>query len=91
MPIPRKKVRLSMLKASESKHLRFESMSNMFPGNSRVEDIPLNLKEKIDASVASKQSKVYAAKRLSRFFELDIVIKILGVVIFSRHFPPVEK
>ena len=55
---------------------------------SKQNEIPLNDKERIEASVCSKESKIYAAKRLSNFFEIDLTLKIFGVVVFSWHFPP---
>lgn len=58
---------------------------------SKEKEIPLNEKERIDASVLSKDSKIYAAKRLSNFFEIDLTLKIFGVVVFSWHFPPRSK
>ena len=67
--------------------------SNLFPGcdyDPGMDNVTPNDALKIDASVASKESKVYAARKLSQFFELDISIKILGVEIFSWHFPPVK-
>ena len=51
-------------------------------------EIPLNVKERIDASVMSEQSKIYAAEKLAPLFEIDVTIKIFGRVIFSWHFPP---
>lgn len=47
--------------------------------------------ELIDALNQSKQSKIFAARMLSKWFEIDISIKIFGVTVFSWHFPPVEK
>ena len=88
--MPSKKERLSMLKASESKHLKFEDMS-MFPGNSREEFIQTNDAERIDASVASESSKIYASQKLAKFFEIDVTLKIFGHVIWSWHFPPDSK
>lgn len=35
-----------------------------------------------------KDSKIYAAKRLAKFFEVEVTLKILGVVVFHRQFPP---
>lgn len=67
-------------------------MSNMFPGSSRNEnsDIKPNDAEKIDSIVASKESKFYAAKRLSKFFEIEVNLKIFGNLVWSWHFPPSE-
>ena len=60
----------------------------MFPGSERANEISPNDKERIDASVASKESKLYASKKLARFFEIDLTLKIFGQVVFSWHFPP---
>lgn len=51
-------------------------------------DVRPNDAAQIDASVASETSKVYAAKKLAGFFEIDLTIKIFGHVIYEWHFPP---
>lgn len=61
---------------------------SMFPGNVRSETIEPNEAEKIEASVASKESKLYAARKLSSFFEVDVTIKMFGHIVWSWHFPP---
>lgn len=38
----------------------------------------------------TRENVVTRAKKLSKWFELDIVIKIFGVVIFQWHYPPEE-
>lgn len=52
--------------------------------------IPIADASKIEASLASKESKVYAFKKLSKWLEMDITIKIFGVTVFTWHFPPSE-
>lgn len=54
----------------------------------KLNEIPMNDKERVDASVLSEQSKIYAAEKLAPLFEVDVTIKIFGRVIFSWHFPP---
>lgn len=67
---------------------KFKTMS-MFPGLKRNEEIiPQNDAQKIDASVASEQSKVYASQKLAPFFELEVTLKIFGHEVFKWHFPP---
>ena len=46
--------------------------------------------EKIEASLASKASKIFAVRKLLRWFEIDLTIKILGVQVFHWHYPPEE-
>ena len=41
--------------------------------------------EKIEASLASKASKIFAVRKLLRWFEIDLTIKILGVQVFHWH------
>lgn len=59
-------------------------MNNYFEGMSQFEDD----KQKIDASVNSEESKIYAFKRISKWFELDLTIKMFGHVVYHLHFPP---
>lgn len=46
--------------------------------------------EKIEASLVSKASKIFAVRKLLRWFEIDLTIKILGVQVFHWHYPPQE-
>ena len=46
--------------------------------------------EKIEAFLASKASKIFAVRKLLRWFEIDLTIKILGVQVFHWHYPPLE-
>ena len=54
-------------------------------------EIPFSDKERIEASVASERSKIYAAERLAPLFEVSVTLKIFGRVIFEWHFPPQSK
>lgn len=54
----------------------------------KLNEIPLNDQARVDASVLSEQSKIYAAEKLAPLFEIDVIIKLFGRVIFSWHFPP---
>lgn len=47
--------------------------------------------EKIEASVASESSKIYAAEKLAQFFEVVVTLKIFGHVVFQWQFPPQSK
>lgn len=48
------------------------------------------LKERINAAVESKDSKIFAASKLSQWFEIELTIKIFGVTIVKFNFPPTE-
>lgn len=61
---------------------------SMFPGCSSSNVVRPNDAERIDASVASKESKIYACSKLARFFEVDVTLKIFGHDVFSWHFRP---
>ena len=54
------------------------------------ENITPNEAERIDASLESKESKIFALTKLSRWLEIDVTLKIFGVTIFQWHFPPSE-
>lgn len=54
----------------------------------KKDEIPMNLKERVDASFLSEESKVYASEKLAPFFEVLVTLKIFGRVIWSWHFPP---
>ena len=47
-----------------------------------------NINDRIRQSADSNESRIYAAKKLSKFFEVDITLKVFGQVILSLHFPP---
>lgn len=66
------------------------SQSNMFPGSQPDPDARTleNDSERIAVSAESVESKVYAGKRLARFFELEISIRIFGQEIWHWIFPP---
>lgn len=51
-------------------------------------EIPANDAEKIEASVASEASKLYASKKLAKLFEVDVTIRLFGQVVYTWHFPP---
>ena len=55
---------------------KFERMSNA------------ELEQAIDYATEKKESKIYAAKRLADWFEVDFTIKIFGQVILEWHYPP---
>lgn len=54
---------------------------------SSIEQIPLNDAERIDASVQSESSKVYAAKKLGKFFKLEVKLYIFDHLVRSWIFP----
>lgn len=58
--------------------------------NNPNDGITPNDAERISASLKSKESKIFALRKLSKWFEMDISIKIFGVEIFHWHFPPIE-
>lgn len=47
-----------------------------------------SLGARVEQSVDSNESRIYAAKKLSKFFEVDITLKVFGQVIWTWHFPP---
>lgn len=51
----------------------------------------MNDDELIDALEKTAESKTFAAKRLAKWFSVDVTIKIFGHVIWEYHFPPQEK
>lgn len=46
--------------------------------------------ERIDASLQSKASKIFALSKLSKWFEIDLTIKVFGQVIWHYKWPPQE-
>ena len=50
--------------------------------------LPPSDEARIEESLVTKSSKLFAAKRLSKWFEIDVTIKMFGVTVFSWHFPP---
>lgn len=50
-----------------------------------------NDEERINASFQCNQSKIYAAKKLSRWFSIFLRIQIFGQTIFEREWSPYEK
>lgn len=50
--------------------------------------IPANDAEKIEASVASESSKLYASRKLAEFFEVEVTIRLFGRLVYSWKFPP---
>lgn len=62
----------------------------MFPGskpdvNSRSLENDANC---IANNAESNESKIYASKKLARFFEVEVTLKIFGQVIWHWVFPP---
>lgn len=45
----------------------------------------------IEASLEKEDSKIYAAKRLSKWFAIDLTISIFGVPIIEWHYPPLNE
>lgn len=37
----------------------------------------------------SRSAKVSLLKRLSRFFSIDLTVKVFGYVIYALHYPPI--
>lgn len=64
------------------------NLMSMFPGNQRVENVAGSDSERIEMSVDSKESKIYASQKLAKFFELEVTLKVFGNVIWSWVFPP---
>ena len=50
----------------------------------------MNDKELIDALEKVPANRVFAAKRLAKWFQVDVIIRMFGHVIFEYHFPPEE-
>lgn len=46
-----------------------------------------NENERINASIASDKSRIYAAKKLSKWFSVYLRIQILGQTILEREWP----
>lgn len=46
------------------------------------------LRSAVAATSESQKSKLYAASRLSRFFEINLTIKLFGFTIVNFKFPP---
>lgn len=44
--------------------------------------------ERIQKSAESVDSKVYASRKLARFFELEVNLRIFGQLVWSWKFPP---
>lgn len=66
------------------------SKSSMFPGSqpdSSARSLENDAKRISDSS-ESVQSKVYASRKLARFFEVEVTLKIFGQVIWHWVFPP---
>lgn len=61
---------------------------SLFPGNERAEEKVVSDAEKIEASAESVASKVYASKKLAKFFELEVNLRIFGQLVWSWKFPP---
>lgn len=59
--------------------------------NKLKKSIPMNDDELIDALEKTAESKTFAAKRLAKWFSVDVTIKIFGHIIWEYHFPPQEK
>lgn len=41
-------------------------------------------------AMTKEKEMVLRAKKLSKWFEIDLTIKIFGVVVFQWHYPPQE-
>lgn len=61
---------------------------SIFPGNQRAEDIAESDSVRIEKSVDSQESKIYASQKLAKFFELEVTLKVFGKVIWTWVFPP---
>lgn len=62
----------------------------MFPG-SQPDPCVRSLENdanRIDSNAESTDSKIYASKKLARFFEVEVTLKIFGQVIWHWVFPP---
>lgn len=62
----------------------------MFPGSQpdlNARSIK-NDAERIATNAESNESKIYASKKLARFFEVEVTLKIFGQVIWHWVFPP---
>lgn len=44
----------------------------------------------INVIAQTKESRIFAARRLARWFEISITIKMFGKVLFQWTYPPVE-
>lgn len=51
-------------------------------------DKALSTAERISNAEQKKESKIFAFKRLSHWFEVDFTIKMFGVVVYHLHWPP---
>lgn len=50
-----------------------------------------NENERINAAIQCDQSRIYAAKKLSKWFSFYFRIQILGQTIFEREWPPYDQ
>lgn len=63
--------------------------SNLFPSSSNEGVRTLDGDaERIESSAESQESKIYASRKLARFFEVEITLRIFGQVIWHWVFPP---
>ena len=50
-----------------------------------------NEAEMINASVNAPKSRIYAARKLSKFFEIEIKLRVFGQEICSWCYPPINQ
>lgn len=48
------------------------------------------INDAMNVLASTKESRLFAAKRLSRWFEIDVTIKMFGKIIFQWHYPPLQ-
>lgn len=52
--------------------------------------IPPSDAERLSASLSSKESKIYAATKLAKWFSIHLTIKIFGVTVIDWKYPPLN-
>lgn len=52
---------------------------------------PEQEREFSNALLEKKETKVFAAKKLAKFIELDFKLSIFGITLLEWHYPPMEE